>query len=186
MKKFGTQELETERLLLRKIRDNDYMEAFKNWTSSSEVVKYLMWEKHENEEVTKKLFDKWICDYDEGTYRWIVELKKTHELIGIIDVGENFIRFGTCEIGYCYGEKYWGNGYATEALKVVIRYLFEECEAETIFAECFSNNPASGKVMQNSGMIFEGWLKSRLVDKDGIRNDLGSYSITRERYRRLK
>lgn len=39
--------------------------------------------------------------------------------------------------------------------------------------------------MQKSGMKYEGTLRSRIVDKTGIRNDLISYSITRDEYLNL-
>lgn len=39
------------------------------------------------------------------------------------------------------------------------------------------NNLTRGKVMQKAGIIYEGVLKSRIVDKKGLRNDLISYSI---------
>lgn len=45
-----------------------------------------------------------------------------------------------------------------------------------------SNNPASGKVMEKSGMKYVGNLRSRIIDKDGLRNDLISYSITKDEY----
>ena len=90
--------------------------------------------------------------------------------------------YSVCEIGYCYGENYWGKGYATEALKAVIKYLFEECEASVVYAEFMHNNPASGEVMKKSGMKYEGRLLKRIIDKDGITNDLLSYSITSEEY----
>ena len=73
-------------------------------------------------------------------------------------------------------------GYATEALKAVIKFLFEECEAEVIFADHLSNNPASGKVMEKSGMKYEGRLRGRMIDKEGKRNDLLSYSIIKDEY----
>ena len=72
--------------------------------------------------------------------------------------------------------------YATEALKAAIKYLFEEAEAELIYAEYMENNPASGKVMENDGMKYEGTLRKRVIDKNHQRNDLISYSITREEY----
>ena len=70
----------------------------------------------------------------------------------------------------------------TEALKAVIKYLFEECDAEVIYADFMKNNPGSGKVMEKSGMTFEGYLRGRVLDKDGFRNDLGVCSITKEEY----
>ena len=71
---------------------------------------------------------------------------------------------------------------ATEALKAVIKFLFEECDTDTIYASYLSNNPASGKVMKKAGMIYEGMLRSRIIDKDNIRNDLGYYSVTKDEY----
>lgn len=183
MKFIGTRKLETERLILRRINNNDYVDAYNNWCNSSNVSKYVLWDKHNNIEETKELYSKWVEDYnDNKTFRWIVELKDNSEVIGTIDVGKKFINYGTCEIGYCYGEKYWNNGYATEVLKEVIRFLFEECEADTIFAEHLVNNIASGKVMENANMKYEGRLRSRVIDNDGIRNDLDVYSITKEGY----
>lgn len=184
MKFIGTKQIETERLILRKLTVNDAEEAYNNWCSSYNVSKYVMWKKHENVEETKKLFKTWEKEYDDlTTFRWIVELKKTNELIGTIDVAsKRYLPFGTCEIGYCYGEKFWGKGYGTEALKAVIKYLFEECDAEVIYADFMKNNPGSGKVMEKSGMTFEGYLRGRVLDKDGFRNDLGVCSITKEEY----
>lgn len=184
MKYIGTQILETKRLILRRLTKEDAIEAYNNWCNSDEVSRYVMWDKHNDINVTKKLFEDWEKEYNDlSTYKWIVELKETKELIGTIDVvSKKYMQYGTCEIGYCYGEKYWGYGYATEALKSVIKFLFEECEAQTIYANHMSNNPASGKVMLKSGMAYEGTLKNRIVDKLGKRNDLLSYSITRDEY----
>ena len=44
------------------------------------------------------------------------------------------------------------------------------------------NNPASGKVMEKSGMRYEGTLKSRVIVKFGNRNDLIYYAIMKNEY----
>ena len=183
MKYIGTKMIETERLILRKIKLEDAYIAFENWCNSDEVDKYVLWKKHENVEVTLKQFSSWIEDYENlKTYRWIVELKSTHDLIGTIDVSKRFINFSSCEIGYCYSDKYWNKGYATEALQAAIKFLFEECDVDLINAEFMENNPASGRVMQKVGMKYEGVLRSRVIDKNNLRNDLISYSITKDEY----
>lgn len=183
MKYLGTQRLETERLVLRKITVDDAYIAYENWCSKDSVAKYVIWEKHDSVETTINLFQKWSEEYnDNKTFRWIVELKSNHDLVGTIDVSKKIINYGTCEIGYCYSDKYWNNGYGTEALKAVIKYLFEECDAEIVNADHMENNPASGKVMEKSGLTYEGKVRSRVIDKEGKRNDLLNYSISKEEY----
>lgn len=183
MKYLGSKTLETERLILRKIQIEDAYQAYENWCNSDIVDQYVLWTKHPSVETTIEQYTKWVEAYeDEKTFRWIVEIKEIKELIGTIDVSVKYSKFGTCSIGYCYGDAYWGKGYATEALKAVIKYLFEECEAELIYAEHMENNPASGRVMEKAGLTYEGRLRSRVVDKMNRRNDLLNYSITKEEY----
>ena len=184
MKHIGTKELGTKDLILRKVTKEDAKNAYYNWCSSEVVSKYVTWTKHKNQEETEKLYEMWEKEYEDlTTYRWIVEERKTKEVIGTIDIpSKKWLLYDTCEIGYCYGEKYWNKGYATQALKRVVEFLFEEVEAEVIFADHMSNNPASGCVMKKSGMKYDGTLRGRIIDKDGVRNDLVSYSITKEEY----
>ena len=88
----------------------------------------------------------------------------------------------TAEVGYCYGSKWWGNGYATESFKRVIQFLFDEVSVETIYADHCLSNLASGKVMEKCGLKKEGILRKRMYDKEGILNDLVSYSILKGEY----
>ena len=188
MKFLGTKTLETERLILRKIKIEDAEIAFKNWCNSDMVDKYVMWKRHENVNVTINLYKNWIKEYDDlKTFRWIVELKENHDLLGTIDVpSKKYMDAGAVEIGYCYSDKYWNKGYATEVLNRIIRYLFLECDANIIFAAFMENNPASGKVMKKCGMTFEGTLRARVKDKENKINDLLYYSITKDEYLKLK
>lgn len=179
----GTKTLETSRLLLRRATKNDAYAAYNNWCNSEVVDKYVLWKRHVDVNETYNLYSLWEKEYDDlKTFRWIVILKENNDPIGTIDVSKKYLDFGTCSIGYCYGEKYWNKGYATEALRAVIQFLFEEVGVNTIYAEHLHNNPASGKVMQKAGMKYEGVLRSRIVDKNGLRNDLISYSILKEEY----
>ncbi|MBR4142117.1 MAG: GNAT family N-acetyltransferase, partial [Firmicutes bacterium] len=53
MKHCGTQTIETERLILRRLRREDAGAMFRNWTSDPEVTKYLTWPTHESVAVTE-------------------------------------------------------------------------------------------------------------------------------------
>ena len=93
----------------------------------------------------------------------------------MIDVIAKNLQYMTAEVGYCYGSKFWGNGYASEALKKVIDYLHKE-GFPVVYAQHFISNVASGKVMKNAGMEFEGVLRSRVINKNGEREDVHIYS----------
>ena len=173
--------LETERLILRKFKIEDANQMYNNWATDPECNKYLEWELHNDIEETKEIIQKWIDEYEVGSYHWVVELKSTKELIGSISVVKNHKKDLNCEVGYCYGSKYWGNGYATEALKQVIEYLLNECEFYLVEAYHISGNPASGKVMQKTGMIKDAILRDRRINKDTKEvNDLIVYSIKKD------
>ena len=184
MKKVGTKQLETERLLLRKVKESDADEAFKNWCNNPNVSRYTLWDTHKTVDTVKVLFKLWEDAYEQkDTFRWGVVIKSTNTLIGTIDVAsKDWLKYGTAEIGYCYGEEFWHKGYATEALKRVIKYLFDEADLDLIYATYMENNPNSGKVMKSAGMKYEGFVRERVVDHDGKRNNLHSYSITKKEY----
>lgn len=69
------------------------------------------------------------------------------------------------EVGYWIGHEFWGQGYATEALKAVLAYGFSR-GVHRIWAEHFAHNPASGRVMQKAGMKHEGTLRHHMVKWD--------------------
>lgn len=168
--------LETERLILRKIVKEDTEDIFNNWAKDPEVVRYLTWTNHKTVEDTKLIVDKWLEDYQsKDTYRWIVILKAYDIAIGMIDVVAFNKKDKRAEIGYCYGKKYWGNGYATEALREVINYL-KNTDIELITANHSIYNPQSGKVMEKAGMKYIGTFEKWVKGNDNERHDVKFYS----------
>ena len=80
------------------------------------------------------------------------------------------------ELIYWLGRRYWGNGYATEAVKAALGFGFETLGLNRIHASYFTRNPASARVMEKAGMRFEGVLREHHV-KNGQALDLGSFGI---------
>ena len=181
MNKLETKTLETERLILRRFTLEDASDMYKNWASDKETSKFLDWDVHESVDVTKSVIECWIDEYKSGSLNWVVELKEANEIIGSITVVYFNKKHLNAEIGYCYGSKYWGNGYATEALRRVIDFLLNDCEMHLVEARHISGNPASGRVMQKAGMIKEATLRDRKINKFTKElNDLVIYSITKD------
>ena len=78
-----------------------------------------------------------------------------------------------CEVGYWVGKPFWNKGICTEALKLMLDYCIHEKHFENIWADHFTGNPASGRVMEKCGFKDTGLLNkcSQLVggDKDMVK-----------------
>lgn len=182
----GTVTLETERLKLRRFTDEDAEPAFKNWTSSDAVTKYLRWETHRDISATRDYINFLSESYKKSdTYDWAIVLKETGEPIGSMGAVALNEKAQSVEIGYCIGESYWRRGYTSEALTAVIRFFFEEVGANRVYSEHDPRNPSSGKVMLKCGMKYEGTLRQADHNNSGI-CDTMIYGILAEEYEGIK
>ena len=138
----------TERLLLRRWKLSD-ADALYKYACDPEVGPHAGWPPHENVEESKMI----IRELFTNDYTWAVILKETNEPIGCmgyypfgksnIEIGEN-----DAEVGYWIGKPHWNNGYCTEALQAMIHYCYEKKHFQTLWADFFVDNPASGRVME--------------------------------------
>lgn len=172
-------EIETERLFLRRLREDDARRMFECWTSDPEVPKYMTWKAHESIDATKQILDSWLKAYNEpDCFRWGIELKSEKQLIGMIDVVE-YVE-GEPVVGYCSGRAYWGNGYMTEAFKAVIREIFDS-GYDSIFIEAVDNNIGSNHVILKSGFTLIGSEVRKLSDANPIVVRINAYRLCRDR-----
>ncbi len=180
MKGIGTKVIETERLLMRPMEKGDALYIYKNWASDPLVTRYLSWDYHKSIKETEEYVDFKVKRYLEKEYvfDWIIVLKETGEPIGEMEAVNVSRADNLVEMGDCFGYHYWNKGYATEALKAFIEYMFEEVGVEKVIACHISPNLASGRVMAKAGMHLDGILKGYFIDKNtGKRVDKVCYSI---------
>ena len=86
--------------------------------------------------------------------RWGIELKSNGQFIGTIDLHKIDPVLKKAAIGYIINKKYWNQGLTTEANRAVIELAFEQIGMNKLTALHDKDNPASGKVMEKSGMCF--------------------------------
>lgn len=79
------------------------------------------------------------------------------------------------EIGYWLAEEYWGQGIATEALKMMTRNAFNDHGVQKLFATVLAPNCASMRVLEKAGYTQEGLLR-RDVIKNGQYYDVHHYA----------
>ena len=82
-----------------------------------------------------------------------------------IHLGQDVHRH-TATLGYWLGEDFWGRGIMTEAVAALTDFSFRNFPLRRISAEVFANNPASTRVLEKAGFIFEARLTNNVI-KDG-------------------
>jgi RimJ/RimL family protein N-acetyltransferase len=83
------------------------------------------------------------------------------------------------EIGYYIAESYWGKGFGVSALMQTCNYIFQNTDIIRIFAEPFTHNAASCRILEKCGFEYEGTLRKNAV-KNGIVLDMKMYSILKD------
>ena len=155
--------LETERLILRRLEESD-LDAMYEIISDNRLADYIQ-------------FPRLIKEADvSAEEKWIIELKENHEPIGNISVNDVNKRNNFCTIGYVVRYEYWGNGYATEALKTVSDYLLNERKYHLVEGVCNERNLSSSRVLIKAGFKKDGYVANRRLNKDGTYSGIEYYS----------
>ncbi len=94
---------------------------------------------------------------------------------------EIFPEHRRAELGYWLGRDFWGKGYTTEAARAVTGWGFATLGLNRISAARFSDNEASGRVLEKIGMRREGVLR-RHVFRGGEFRDMVMYGMLREEW----
>jgi RimJ/RimL family protein N-acetyltransferase len=155
---FPPDQLQTERLLLRRPVLSDAEAAFESYAGDSEITRYLTWTAHSSSSQTKELFQQSIDAWDlrMGHRAWLIERRADGMLLGTIGCT---VWFHRVEIGFALGSRFWGHGYMPEALGGVCRAAFEDPRIHRVQALCDEENSRSARVMEKVGMRCEGLLR---------------------------
>lgn len=145
----GTNIISLENIVLTKFNENDYLDLFE-YASNKEVVKFLTWIQYKSIDEAKDYLKNIACKYDNKTFRWAIRYKENNKLIGCIDVVSLDLNKEEVELGYVLNPKYQNKGLMSEALRGVIKYLFNEVLINKIKIRCNVDNIASYKVMKNA------------------------------------
>lgn len=118
-------------------------------------------------------------EYGNGNYRTLaIATKDSDTLIGLITLDRDRI-FPRAEVSYWIDESHRNQGYATEAVQGIIDYAFTELSINRLQATHFTDNPASGRVLEKAGMLYEGTLRQYVGMGDTF-FDCKMYAILRD------
>ncbi len=154
--------METERLLLRPIDPVGDIDAMHAYLSRADVCAYIPLRPSTREQVAEQYADperrRTSLTEPKQALRVAVVLKSTGELIGDVMLFWRSGEHRSGEVGYVFHPVHHGNGYATEAVRVLLRLGFEDLGLHRITGRIDQRNPASAAVLTKVGMRQEAVL----------------------------
>lgn len=152
--------LETPRLLLREHQPEDW-QAIYAFESDPENARYLDQQPRSEIEVQVLLPQviAWRYAHPRLHYAFAMVRRTDQALIGWCTLHLRGRQLDAGEIGYALRRDCWGQGYATETARALLRFGFEELGLHRISAECHPDNTGSWRVMEKAGMRREGLLR---------------------------
>ncbi len=173
--------LQTARLRLRPLRDADAGALFAlhastvvmrywdgpPWSDSQRAARFLA--------ATRE-----IAEGGTGV-RVAVERLDSGAFIGWCGVTRWNPDYASAALGYCFDERSWGHGYATEVARELLRWAFDTCPLNRVQAEVDTRNAASARVLEKLGFVREGTLREDCV-VNGEVSDSWVYGLLRREW----
>jgi len=142
--------LETDRLVLRRPSLAD-VKAIALMANDRRVAEQTGRLPHPYREADAEAF---IAAQARDEALFLIERKHEHTALGMI--GIDLSNSAAPELGYWLGHRHWGQGYASEAARAVITYVFATSEAEALMAAARVTNEASRGVLESCGFAWTG------------------------------
>lgn len=152
-----------ERIYLREIRVSDVDKNYCNWMKDQEVIRFLesrfeKWSNHKLRNYVRKI------NKNRDYLFWAIIFKDSGKHIGNIKIGPINRTHKFADLGIIIGEKkFWGQGLATEAIKLVVDYCFDKLKLHKLTAGAYRNNIASIKAFKKAGFKIEGIRKEHCL-----------------------
>jgi RimJ/RimL family protein N-acetyltransferase len=178
----GFEELVSDRLVLRRFAPRD-LAAFVAYRSLPEVARFQSWDAPYPLADGEVMIAALLGEHPDTPGQWFqyaVSLRSVGELIGDCAARTDADDPRQAEIGFTLAPEHQGRGYATEATRALLRYLFGERAKHRVSASCDARNTASARVLERLGMRLEGHLRESTWAKGEWTDDLLFAMLDRE------
>jgi aminoglycoside 6'-N-acetyltransferase len=175
-------ELAGPRVVVRRFRPEDVAE-FVAYRSHAEVARYQSWDAPYPPEEGERLVRQMMTAHPDTQGQWFqfaVALRTAGQLIGDCAAMPSADDPRQCEIGFTIAPGYQGRGYATEAARLLVGYLFGRGK-HRITASCDARNAGSVAVLERLAMRREGHLRQSTWAKGEWTDDL-LYALLHEEW----
>jgi RimJ/RimL family protein N-acetyltransferase len=169
--------IETSRLILKDWQLSDSLPALE-YTSDPLVVRFMPWGPSDLKQ-TREFIRKSRRQSRQKprlVFELAVVLKSENKVIGGCGLRIKNLALRESDLGYVLHRRFWGLGYTTEATRALIRFGFSRLKLHRIWSLCDVKNKASARVLEKSGMKFEG-IMSQSYFQNQSWHDMRLYAI---------
>ena len=155
--------IESERLFLRPLTEQDASQKYADWLNDPEVNQYLE-TRHspQSRQTCVEFIQK--TNQDPSSHLFGIFMKEDGRHIGNAKLGFVNPHYGSAEYSLFIGDKStWGKGFMSEVTRMIATYGFQTLGLERIESGCYEGNLASLRVLLKTGFTVEGFLRSSLV-----------------------
>lgn len=179
--------LYSQRLILRHFRDSD-VESFFAYRNDPEVARYQGWEYPYPREKAAAFVSEMKNAIPGAVGEWFqaaVECQDGGKMLG--DVAFHIMKSDARQayLGYSFDRAHWGKGYASEAVKCLLDFLFGELGLHRVVAECDVENATSWRLLERLGFRRE----AHLIENVWYKGEYGSeyhYAMLRREWEEHK
>jgi len=170
---------------LRAVEPEDW-QAFFDWDQDTNFGRWTYWIPFPgSQEAAKKwTADLALADNKNHEFRWVIETLDG-EFAGTLNTHTCDPRVGTFQYGIAVRREHWRNGYASEAIWIVLGYFFRELRYQKANAYVYAFNEPSLELHRKLGFREEGRLR-RMVYTDGQHHDEVIFGLTVEEFEALE
>ena len=146
---------------LRAGKTDDAKGLFANYTSNEEASRYLQRKPHSSVEDTRSFLQEWGEPSwgDDGRYAWVISVPDRGEAIGVVLL---IIHEHGAEIHFGISPNNWGQGYATEAVQAVMKWITDSSAINEVTTVCDCEHASSAKVLLKSGFKQQDMIEAYL------------------------
>jgi aminoglycoside 6'-N-acetyltransferase len=169
----GFTALRTDRLVVRRFTAAD-LPAFVAYRSDPAIARYQGWDAPYPVQRAERMLaelDQQHPDTPGCWFQFAVALATTDGLVGDCGVFVPIDRPRQAELGFTFAAQHHGRGYATEAVRRVLDYLFLDRGKHRVVASCDDRNVRSAALLRRVGMRREGLQLQSTWSKGGWTND---------------
>lgn len=150
------EQFHTERLRLRPVEAADASEIFHTYAGQAGPTRFMPFVRHGHVAESVIFAERCAACWTAGSsFPWAVTDRVSGKLMGVIELR---LMPPRADLGYIFGEPFWGKGIASEAATAVVAWTIAQPEIHRVWATCHPGNAGSAGVLRKAGLSYEATL----------------------------